>query len=92
MTSEQFVKTIASDLKDEMNDVLHYLNLSNEAKKMGWHCESQVLKDMAKEEYTHVKMLIDFIHKNKGATTVSEAEHKEIQEQWAEVEEAIKGI
>lgn len=92
MTSEQFVKTIASDLKDEMNGVLHYLNLHNEAKKMNWHCECQVLKDMAKEECTHAKMLIDIIHKNKGTMTISEAERKEMQEQWAEVEEAIKGI
>lgn len=43
-----------------------------------------------KDEYSHAKMLKEFCHNRK--IEIDDAKHKEAQELWADMEEAMKGV
>ena len=53
-----------SHLMDEMNDIKDYMSMSCELKKSGNDLEAQVIKDIAKDESTHAKMLVHILEKN----------------------------
>lgn len=52
-----YLDEIKRELPEELEGVSEYMKLAHEAKMHGDHGNAQVLKDMAKEEYTHAKHL-----------------------------------
>lgn len=67
-----WIDHVAKDLEEELSDTVKYANMSREAHGG----ESQVLRDMAREEYTHAKHLF-WILKEHGVGH----EHHELWEQ-----------
>lgn len=55
MTHEELIIELSEHLKDEFNDVINYINLSNSAASLGLEGPAQILKDIAHEEYLHAE-------------------------------------
>lgn len=52
-----YLEEIKHELPSEFDGVSEYMKLAHEAKMHGNDGHAQILKDMAKEEYTHAKHL-----------------------------------
>lgn len=85
MADMNMINILKENVKEELNDCMKYADLAAVARDKGEPNQSQMFRDMAKEEYIHAghnnRML-----KQHGSNT------NEYQDMWMKAEKAVYGL
>lgn len=85
MMDMTMINTLKENVKEELNDCMKYAELAEMARDRGIPNESQMFRDMAKEEYSHAGHN-NHILKEHGSNT------NEYHDMWVKAEKAVYGL